>query len=154
MPSVDLKALAAETAFERLALEEIYPLIPRVEASSTIDTRGERESLSVTLAPETIIVVDGTRPADLRVLQPLCFGAAWKILDLIFETMTGEWKIAKKAAKARALKVPAPAPWDGHQAVWELIAMTYANTEAYSAILSGGSSPQLSRGLTRSTGAS
>ncbi len=130
MPSVDLKALAAETAFERLALEEIYPLIPRVEASSTIDTRGERESLSVTPAPATIIVsvVDGTRPADLRVLQPLCFGAAWKILDLIFEKMTGERKIVEKEAKARALGVPAPAPWDGHQAVWERIAMTYANT--------------------------
>lgn len=130
MPSVDLKALAAETAFERLALEEIYPLIPRVEASSTIDTRGERESLSVTPAPATIIVsvVDGTRPADLRVLQPLCFGAAWKILDLIFEKMTGENRIVEKEAKARALGVPAPAPWDGHQAVWERIAMTYANT--------------------------
>src|ERR671916_101949 len=108
MPSVDLKALAAETAFERLALEEVYPLIPRVEASSTIDTRGERESLSVTPAPATIIVsvVDGTRPADLRVLQPLCFGAAWKTLDLIFEKTTGESSIGKKEAKARGLGVP------------------------------------------------
>jgi hypothetical protein len=130
MPSVDLKALAAETAFERLALEEVYPLIPRVEDSSTIDTRGERESVSVTPAPATIIfsLVDGSRPADLRVLQPLCFGAAWKILDLIFEKTTGERTIAGKKAKARGLGVPAPAPWGGHQAVWERIEMTYANT--------------------------
>jgi hypothetical protein len=80
----------AEIAFERYVLERAVPLIEATGPSSTSATiylDGRPTNIEVGLMTATIGRSLAQAIAELN-LRPLLFGAAWKILDVLFEKAT------------------------------------------------------------------
>jgi hypothetical protein len=96
------------TAFERLVLAEVFPLLATTNtvAQAALDLRG-----GVTIDVKMLENLGPQARQDLiDRLRPLFFGAAWKILDLLVELglhldglnpQHGTWPISAKKKYAR-----------------------------------------------------
>ena len=123
------------SAFERSALDSVYPLLGTNPRGSIIELR-DLESPHV-YATVTENFGEAARAALINELRPLLFGAAWKTLDLLLELalhqaglspkMAGRWTIAEKKAHALATHgVLAGLSTDTD--IWARICALYANT--------------------------
>jgi hypothetical protein len=100
------------SAFERSALAAVFPLIPvsQAVARASVDQRAGRRGATIgVMAIDDL--GDAARHGLIDQLRPLCFGAAWKVLDLFFELalhsdslspkQPGKWTIAEKQTLVR-----------------------------------------------------
>jgi hypothetical protein len=95
------------SAFERSALAAVFPLmpVPQSVARASVDLRAGRRGATIGIMAIDDLG-DAARHALIDQLRPLCFGAAWKVLDLFFELalhsdglspkQPGKWTIAEK----------------------------------------------------------
>jgi hypothetical protein len=124
------------TAFERLVLAEVFPLLATTNtvAQAALDLRGGGGVTTDGMMLENL----GTQARQDLIdrLRPLFFGAAWKILDLLVELglhldgltpKKGPWLISKKKTYARRRRGQC-LPWISHQDLWERICDVYAST--------------------------
>lgn len=121
--------LAEATAFERVAVDYVFPLVHRADDRTTLDLRGGKMTVEV-LSHENFS--DIYKAKFENSVRPLLFGASWKILDLsieygLNETLgpRNEWRIACKARNADQASMP---PFDAERDLWDRVANTYRAT--------------------------
>lgn len=125
------------SAFERNALAVVFPLFrhPSTVAPAVVDLRPGHEG--ATLGVIAIDDVGGpVRDEVIHQLRPLCFGAAWKTLDLLLEfsfhaehlvPRARRWSFQEKQQHAQRGRGQC-LPLSGDTAIWERLGALYANT--------------------------
>ena len=105
---------ADESAFERYVLQQALPLVPHDagSGSAVYDVAADQISWNMVVHDTIGLTVEGA--VDQLGIRPLCFGAAWKIADLLLEhalSASGlspargtRWTIAEKARHARKFR--------------------------------------------------
>ena len=129
---------ADESAFERYVLQQALPLVPHDagSGSAVYDVAADQMSWNMVVHDTIGLTVEGA--VDQLGIRPLCFGAAWKITDLLLEhalSASGlspargtQWTIAEKTRHARALGGRA-APISSDRDVWSRLLRAYAGLE-------------------------
>lgn len=76
---------ADESAFERYVLQQALPLVPHDagSGSAVYDVAADQMSWNMVVHDTIGLTVEGA--VDQLGIRPLCFGAAWKITDLLLE---------------------------------------------------------------------
>src|SRR5689334_425627 len=125
------------SAFERHALAVVFPLFqhPSTVAPAVVDLRPGHEG--ATLGVKAIDVGgELVRDEVIHELRPLCFGAAWKTLDLLLEfsfhaenlvPRNRTWTFQEKQQHAQSGRGQC-LPLSGDRAIWERLGALYANT--------------------------
>jgi hypothetical protein len=124
---------ADESEWEETVLAVTVPLTPLASVGTNFDLRTKNVTRSMTGVSTGQAAVEELRNR----LLPLCFGAAWKILDLAFELAlaTGglspqngrRWRIDEKVTLARSHNGNLPAiPLSGD--IWTALTSLYAET--------------------------
>jgi len=108
---------ADDTAYERLVLSQLSDVVKIAlgQGSATLDIRGPNNLVAIGVHE---VVGAGAVQDALRPMQPLAFGAAYKILDLLVELVmdlngpvTGRRTMKDKQAFARSpIRGPLPSP--------------------------------------------
>jgi hypothetical protein len=124
------------SSFERTTLASVFPLISTQAASASLDLRTSHGPVTVDLSLGGDLG-GGARQALINELRPLLFGAAWKVLDLLFELAfhqcglapkkTAKWDIAEKRAHATSNLGSCP-PISSNPDIWMRLCALYANT--------------------------
>lgn len=143
MPTT-LTEFTDDTAFERYVLDRAAPLLPRPRGTSVIEL-GDAGSVGVIVGPATVRVgmADSAGSAEEQLtaddVRPLLFGAAWKVLDQLFEfalehvgvAHDARWRytIAFKVREAMNGRVPPIPPFDRRPDLWPALTATYGSTE-------------------------
>jgi hypothetical protein len=129
---------ADESAFERFVLQQTLPLVPHDAGSSSAvyDVAADQISWNMVMHETLGLTVEGA--VDRLGIRPLCFGAAWKIADLLVEHALSatslspargtRWTIAEKTRHARALRGRA-APLSSDHDIWLRLLVVYAGLE-------------------------
>lgn len=129
------------TEYERLVLNQLFPLLPDDAMGNTLDLREAMQGTGPAKHGMTAVIKMFADDRNLQgVLAPLAFSAAWKVIDLLIELalakggfqpagQTGRWSITKK------VRLAAQAPGDQllgvDRAVWHAICHAYARTEEH-----------------------
>lgn len=129
---------ADESAFERYVLQQALPLVPRDagSGSAVYDVAADQISWNMVVYDTLGLTVEGA--VDQLGIRPLCFGAAWKIADLLIEHALSaaglspargtRWTIAEKTQRARNLRGRA-APLSSDHDIWPRLLGAYAGLE-------------------------
>lgn len=130
-----------DTALERLVLDRLASVANRDGVFTIIDLRGQIVRRHAIVRPVTIgvSVTDsiGGGHSEIEHLQPLLFGSAWKVLDLLVEyamslaghsaDRRGRYNIREKVNVCRA-GLQAPLPFGSHGQIWTVLTACYAAT--------------------------
>jgi hypothetical protein len=121
-----------DTAYERLVLSQLSDVakIALGQGSATLDIRGPNNLVAIGVHQ---VVGAGAVQDALRPMEPLAFGAAYKILDLLVELVmdlngpvTGRRTMKEKQAFARSpIRGPLPSPLGTARQAWERLARLY-----------------------------
>jgi hypothetical protein len=135
-----------ETAFERYVLDRATPLLPRSQGTSVIEL-DEFNSVGVAIGvqPATVHVgmtnSAGSAEDQLSAddIQPLLFGAAWKVLNQLIELALEQagiphdrrwdYSIKLKVREAANRSVTPVMPFEGRLDLWLRVITTYASTD-------------------------
>jgi len=140
--------LVDDTAFERLVLDRVFPLMPSSGGAASVVDLGTSGSISVAVTPQPAVASVSVSSSDssgspagqlsVDTVRPLIFGAAWKVLDQIVELALeqagvshdrgNDYTIKKKTQSASVGGVGALPPLDMHTAVWDRIMLLFAAT--------------------------
>jgi len=138
VPEPYLQDLLDDTAFERYVLERALPLVAPDTGSTSgrFDVDANQMSLHVMVHETLGMTMD--QAVERLGIRPLCFGAAWKIVDLMLERALREaglqpkhgarWTIAEKVSRARGGAGSAN-PLSADHDVWVRLLAAYTETE-------------------------
>lgn len=129
------------TEYERLVLNQLFPLMPDDAMGNTLDLREAMEGIGPAKHGMTTVIKMFADDRNLQgVLAPLAFSAAWKVVDLLIELalahggfqpggQADRWSISRK------VKLAGQAPGDQLLGVdievWHAICSAYARTEEH-----------------------
>lgn len=124
------------SALERDVLARALPLVPLVsDGSSAVMIDLAANTVTASVAVHETIGATPSGCVDLLQIRPLLVGAAWKVIDLLFEAAlvqdghapdrTRGWSIRRKEELARGQKAR---PSQFSELIWQAITETYVNT--------------------------
>lgn len=121
------------SAFERSALATVFPLVHHERGVGGVDLRCTPLTNYIGATPAAATFDSGSRSELIRELRPLLFGAAWKVLDLLFEvaiwqTATEKPKKMTIAYKQNQAQGSRLLPLSADLDVWNRLAAVYVNT--------------------------
>lgn len=124
--------------YERLALDQLFPLFPDDSSGSTLDLRQAMQGTGPVENRVTSVIKMFSDNRNLQgVLAPLAFSSAWKVIDLLIELALAEggfhpgnhanrWAIARKVALAN--QAPGDQLLGVGKTVWRAICAAYERT--------------------------
>lgn len=127
--------------YERLALDQLFPLLPSDEMGNTLDLRqAMRGTGPVKHGMKFVMKMGPANPNFQGVLAPLAFSSAWKVIDLLIELALAEggfypgnhsnrWAINRKVALAN--QAPGDQLLGVDKTVWRAICAAYERTEEH-----------------------
>jgi hypothetical protein len=137
MPELYASDFDNDTAFERLLLDRVTPIIPYDigTASGTYNVHNDAMAVAIGLH-DTLGLTLSDAVKQLGIV-PLAFGAAWKVIDLLLEHALaaagvsptgGRWTITEKVKHARA-RAGQASPVSTDAAIWTPLLVGYAECE-------------------------
>lgn len=127
-----------DTAFERLLLERVSPIVPPDIGTATATYDVEKNSMAMATGLQETVGMTLADAVEQLGIVPLAFGAAWKVIDLLVEYAFAaaglapgrgtRWTITEKVRLARRASGQA-SPISPDVAVWTRVLTAYAAAE-------------------------
>ncbi|WP_404375260.1 hypothetical protein [Vreelandella aquamarina] len=136
-----IEDFSAATEYERLVLNQLFPLFPDDAMGNTLDLREAIQGTGPAKHGMTAVIKMFADDRNLQgVLAPLAFSAAWKVIDLLIELalaqggfqpggQAGRWSISRKVQLAG--QAPGDQLLGVDMEVWQAICFAYARTEEH-----------------------
>ena len=127
--------------YERLALDQLFPLLPDGAMGNTLDLRQAMQGTGPARHGMTAVMKMGSANPNFQgVLAPLAFSSAWKVIDLLIELALADggfhpgnhsnrWAINRKVALA--ILAPGDQLLGVDKTVWRAICAAYERTEEH-----------------------